>query len=102
MKIFENKVIGYFFLVIGIWFVLDSIRESRSEIGTDPGFWIGLLLILVWGRILVVVPKRGSIDQVHEKEPFGEEGISGHQEQEDYTYREPTQDEWDRLRKTED
>jgi hypothetical protein len=52
-----SKKFGYFWMFLGIWIVLDSIRESRSEVWTDPWFWIGLLIILVWGRILVVYGK---------------------------------------------
>ena len=59
-RTFGSKKFGYFWMFLGIWIVLDSIRESRSEVWTDPWFWIGLLIILVWGRILVVVQKRKS------------------------------------------
>ena len=69
----RSRIFGYFLLFIGIWFVFGSIRTSRSEVWTDPGFWIGLLLILVWGRILVVVQKTKSIDQLQENKSSGGE-----------------------------
>jgi len=59
-RTFGSKKFGYFWMFLGIWIVLDSIRESRSEVWTDPWVWIGLLIILVWGRILIVVQKRKS------------------------------------------
>ena len=62
-RIFGMKKFGYFFVFLGIWFVLDAIRTSGSEVWTDPGFWVGFLMVLVWSRILVVVQKKKSINQ---------------------------------------
>ena len=56
-RIFGSKKFGYFWVFLGIWMVLDSFRESRSEVWTDPWFWGGLLVVLVWGRIVVVYGK---------------------------------------------
>ena len=96
-RIFGSKKFGYFFVFLGIWFVLDAIRTSGSEVWTDPGFWVGFLMVLVWSRILVVVQKKKSINQLQEKKFSGEEDSSRYQEQEDGSFREVTQDEWDQL-----
>ena len=56
-RTFGSKKFGYFWMFVGTWTVLDSIRESRSEIWTDLWFWGGLLVVLVWGRIVVVYGK---------------------------------------------
>ena len=96
-RILGMKKFGYFFVFLGIWFVLDSIRTSGSEVWTDPEFWVGFLMVLVWSRILVVVQKKQSINQLQEKKFSGEEDSSRYQEQEDGSFREMTQDEWDQL-----
>ena len=96
-RILGMKTFGYFFMFLGIWFVLDSIRTSGSEVWTDPEFWVGFLMVLVWSRILVVAQKKQSINQLQDKKFSGEEDSSRYQEQEDGSFREMTQDEWDQL-----
>ena len=56
-RTFGSKKFGYFWVFFGIWMVLESIRESRSEVWNDPWFWIGLFMILIWGHIVVVYGK---------------------------------------------